>query len=146
MSNISTEALELLTAMMRQAEISCETNTDEQAIEVQILYPKWDDIPDGTEMLVDKKVNYDEVLYKVIQKHNKQATYNPKDATSLFTPIKKDSETGTLDNPIAWVVGMESKEGLYYTENDKLYICIRDSGIGLYYEINALIGTYFEEV
>lgn len=153
MSNISEKALAFLSAIMKQATINCVNNTDEQALEVQALYQNWEDYPDGYEFKKDRdntgvpdRVNHEDVLYKVIQDHTKQSLYNPKDATSLFTPIKKDAETGTIDNPISWVKGMESEEGLYYKENDITYLCTRSSGTGLYYSPSELIGTYFEVI
>lgn len=151
MSNISEEALSYLSAIMKQATINCVNNTDEQALEVQALYQKWEDYPDGYEFKKDRdntgvpdRVNHEDVLYKVIQDHAKQSTHNPKDATSLFTPIKKNTETGTIDNPISWVSGMECEKGLYYKENSIIYLCTRSSEIGLYYSPSELIGTYFE--
>lgn len=153
MGFISDGALKFLEAIIKQATINCSTNTDEQALEVQALYQNWKDYPDGYEFKADRdgkgnpdRVNYFGVLYKIIQDHTKQSTYNPKDATSLFTPIKKETETGTIDNPITWVSGMECEEGLYYIENDVIYLCTRSSGIGLYHSPSALIGTYFEVV
>jgi hypothetical protein len=140
------KTLNRLAAMLTQAQINSEENTDEQALNVQALYKEWENIDEGTELAAGKRVNYLDVLYKVIQTHVKQSSYNPKDATSLFTPIKKETETGTIDNPIAWVQGMEAEEGLYYTENDILYLCTRSSGTGLYYNIVDLVGTYFEVV
>lgn len=87
MSNISDKALQFLNAIMKQAEISCGTNTDEQALEVQILYPNWEDLEDGTTLKVGDRVNYDGILYNVIQEHQKQSTWNPVDAPSLFTKV-----------------------------------------------------------
>ncbi len=145
--------LEKLGAILKQAQINCSDNTDEQALAVQSLYPDWDSFPEGYEFKADRdgkgvpdRVNHEDVLYKVIQDHTKQSLYNPKDATSLFTPIKKDTETGTLENPISWVTGMECEEGLYYKENDVIYLCTRSSGQGLYYSPSELVGTYFEVV
>lgn len=153
MGIISEIALKHMKAMLSQAKINSVENTDEQALEVQSLYTDWESYPDGHKFKKDRdgngtpdRVNHFGVLYKVIQDHTKQSTYNPKDATSLFTPIKKETETGTIDNPISWVSGMESEKGLYYKENDTIYLCIRSSGTGLYYSPSALIGTYFEVV
>lgn len=142
-----------LKSISKQAKINSVDNTDEQALEVQSLYPDWISFPDGHEFKKDRdgkgtpdRVNYFDVLYKVKQDHAKQSTWNPKDTTSLFTPIKKESETGTIDNPISWVSGMECEEGLYYVENDIIYLCTRSSGIGLYYSPSELVGTYFKLV
>ena len=87
MSNISKKALDFLTAIMRQAEISCGTNTDEQALNVQILYPNWEDLEEGTELIAGQRVNYENVLYNVILTHKKQLTWTPPDAPSLFAKV-----------------------------------------------------------
>ena len=87
MSNISQKALDFLSAIMKQAEISCGTNTDEQALEVQILYPNWEDLEDGATLKVGDRVNYDGILYNVIQEHQKQETWNTVDAPSLFAKV-----------------------------------------------------------
>lgn len=87
MSNITEKALKSLRAIMRQAEINSESNTDEQALEVQALYPDWEDLEDGTTLKVGQRVNYLDVLYNVIQEHKKQSTWNPVDAPSLFAKV-----------------------------------------------------------
>lgn len=87
MSNISDKALQFLNAIMKQAEISCVTNTDKQALEVQVLYPEWEDIENGTTLKIGERVNYLEVLYNVIQEHQKQETWNPVDSPSLFAKV-----------------------------------------------------------
>lgn len=87
MSNISEKALDFLCAMMKQAEISCGTNTDEQALEVQVLYPNWEDIEEGAELIAGQRVNYENVLYKVILTHKKQLTWTPPAASSLFAKV-----------------------------------------------------------
>lgn len=88
MSNISEKALRNMQAMMRQAEINSEDNTDEQALEVQSLYPDWEtDFKEGDTLETGIRVNYKEVLYKVLQTHQKQSTWNPVDAPSLFAKV-----------------------------------------------------------
>lgn len=87
MSNITDKALKSLRAIMRQAEINSESNTDEQALEVQALYPNWEDLEDGTTLEVGRRVNYSDILYNVIQEHQKQSTWNPVDAPSLFAKV-----------------------------------------------------------
>ena len=87
MSNITEKALNNMRAMMRQAEINSETNTDEQALEVRVLYPEWENFEEGYTFSVGNRVNYQNVLYKVLQTHQKQETWNPKDAPSLFAKV-----------------------------------------------------------
>lgn len=87
MSNITEKALTSLKAMMRQAEINSESNTDEQALEVQALYPNWEDLEEGTELVAGQRVNYENVLYNVILTHKKQFTWTPSNAPSLFAKV-----------------------------------------------------------
>ena len=134
--------------MVSQAKISAAGNTDERAYAVKTLYDCWADIPVGTMLPAGKIVLHsDGVLYRVKegQRHGKQATWAPDVSPSLFTPIPKASETGTQDNPITWVEGMESEEGKYYTDEDVLYLCIESSGIGLYGKPKDL-ARYFSPV
>lgn len=144
MGFITDNAIEILKAIFRQAEINCDTNTDEQALEVQRLYPNWEDIEEGTELVEGNRVNYEGVLYNVKQTHNKQVTWTPKDASTLFTPTHGVTE-GTIDNPIVWVLGMEAEKDLYYIDEDIKYLCIESSGVGLYAQPKDL-ARYFQVV
>ena len=76
-----------LDAVLLQAKMNAESNTDEQAYKVRTLYENWEDLADDTEITQGKFLNYEEVLYKCLQKHNKQATWTPKDAPSLFAKV-----------------------------------------------------------
>lgn len=87
MSNITRKALSLLSAIMRQAEINSEGNSDEQALEVQALYPDWELLEEGAELVAGQRVNYKNVLYNVLTTHKKQATWTPTDAPSLFAKV-----------------------------------------------------------
>lgn len=52
-------------------------------------------------------------------------------------------------DPIPWTSGMTAHKGLYYTEDGKTYLCIREdaaTGTELYYKISDLLGNYFEAV
>lgn len=123
--------IDMLKSMTKQSHYDAENNTDEQAVKVKELYPEWEDIKDGERLEEGIRVNHMNVLYKVIQAHDKQSTWNPKDSTSLFSPIDESHE-GTLEDPIPWISGMESEYGLYYTDEGITYLCIESSGVGLY--------------
>lgn len=88
MGLLTEKALDRLNAMMKQATINCASNTDAQALEVQTLYPDWEkDFAPGDTLAKDSRVNYKDVLYKVLQEHQKQETWNPIDTPSLFAPV-----------------------------------------------------------
>lgn len=84
---ITKEKANKLRAIHSQAKFNCVDNTDEQAIQVQSLYPNWEDLEDGTILEEGKRVNYQDVLYKVLSTHEKQATWNPVDANYLFSQV-----------------------------------------------------------
>ena len=145
---ITEKAIEKLKALRKQAEINAAGNTDVQAYETSALYEYWPDIPEGTMLEAGKIVQHsDGILYRVKegQGHQKQSTWSPDVAPSLFTPIPKPEESGTKDNPIAWVEGMESEEGKYYISDGVKYLCIESSGIGLYGK-PADLARYFQLV
>ena len=101
MSNITNKALENMKAMMQQAKFNSENNTDEQALEVQALYPDWSVLPEGYSLKAGYRVNYLEVLYNVLQTHQKQSTWNPVDAHSLFAKVlvPDDNEIPEWEQP-----------------------------------------------
>lgn len=84
---ITQKTLNKLSAMMKQAVISSASNTDEQAIETAALYPEWDELKVGAELVEGSRVNYSGILYKVLSSHHKQEDWNPVDAPSLFAKV-----------------------------------------------------------
>lgn len=58
--------------------------TDEQAIEVQPLYPMW---KEGVAYVAGERVQYGEILYKVLMNHTSQADWTPDVAPSLFAKV-----------------------------------------------------------
>jgi hypothetical protein len=79
--------LERLGAMFSQAQMNAQNNTDEQAVGVPSLYPTWESFDEGITLKNGLRVNYNGVLYKVITEHQKQQTWNPADAPSLFAKV-----------------------------------------------------------
>ena len=58
--------------------------TDEQALEVPVLYPVW---KENTAYEAGTRVLYNEVLYKVLINHTSQADWTPDITPSLFTKV-----------------------------------------------------------
>ena len=58
--------------------------SDEDALEAVDLFPRW---TAGTAYAVDDKVRYEEVLYKCLQAHTSQPSWNPVAAASLWAKI-----------------------------------------------------------
>lgn len=57
---------------------------DEQALKASALYPKW---KVGTDYQKDKRVLYNNILYKVLTDHTSQADWTPNAAPSLFAKV-----------------------------------------------------------
>ena len=88
MGFITQKALDRLNAIHKQAKIDCNSNTDAQALETQSLYPDWEtDFAEGDTLEAGARVNYKDILYKVLQTHQKQETWNPAAAASLFAKV-----------------------------------------------------------
>lgn len=65
--------------------------TDEQAVAAPFLFNEWD--PDGVSYKAEvSKVVYDDLLYKCLQDHVSQISWNPKDAVSLWVRIDDPAE------------------------------------------------------
>lgn len=125
---------------LAQAQVS--ELTDDEAKKVPALFPLWE-----TEKAyaVGDRVWYQSSLYKCVQAHTSQSTWNPKDAVSLWANVSEESQEadGSREHPYQWEQGMTSYNGKYYTENGILYLCTRDSGAPLYHPIASLINLYF---
>ena len=58
---------------------------DEEAADYSELFPQWDG--NGIKYTVGFKCRYNGVLYKVLQAHTSQETWNPVDAPGLFAKV-----------------------------------------------------------
>lgn len=64
---------------------------DEQAVSASFLFSEWD--PNGVSYTAEvSKVSYDGLLYKCLQDHVSQQSWNPKDAVSLWVRIDDPAE------------------------------------------------------
>lgn len=114
----------------------------EESLELMDYFPPWQESMD---MPLGYKVSYDGSLYEVIQAHTSQSDWTPDVSPSLFKVVQVEA-SGTIDDPIGWQQGMELFNGLYYTDNGVLYLCNRDSGMGMAYNLADLVGLYVEVV
>lgn len=118
------------------------------------LYPEWDSFEEGYQFTTGTRVNCDDVLWKCITDHAKQANWRPSiNTASLWTAINA-GHAGTIDDPIPVPEALTSFEyewGKYYLEGNTKYICDRQGGkegdtYTLAYKPSALIGHYFSVV
>lgn len=117
--------------------------TDNQALSVKELYPKWEDKVNTT-IEAGYITLYNDNLWKARQTHTALEIYPPSlDTASLYEVIVKTHE-GTIEDPIPYTPPMDIFEGKYYIQFDVLYKCTRDSGTALTHDLFDLRGTYVE--
>ncbi len=78
--SIISEARELRAQFLKLREMA----TDEMSLQVPNLYPVW---KKDVNYVVDERVLYNEILYKVLQAHTSQADWTPDVAPSLFAKV-----------------------------------------------------------
>ena len=143
------ERLKRAKEFRKMSMISADSLPDTQAAEVKTLYPVW---KEGQAVSVDARRYYPptDMLYKCSQAHTTQADWTPDVATSLWTPLDVE-HTGTLEDPIPAVSGMEYVKGKYYSEDGTIYLMNREGmvdgeSIVLHFLPSQLVGQYFEVV
>lgn len=141
-----TERALQLRPVIEQAAQSLEDAVALTAVE---LFPQWKELVTN-EVQVEKgfRFQYDSKLYRTEQpEYTFVETYVPGSAgtESLFSKVD-ETHAGTIDDPIPYEKNMEIYNGLYYSQYDVVYLCIRDSGQPLYHDLSALVGTYVEVV
>lgn len=127
-------------------EITTFSNND--ALKVKDLFDDWINYTaDGAGNLkVGQIVKTADGLWRVRQEHKAQKHYAPSIHTaSLYERIVKD-HAGTMEDPIPYAPPMEIFNGKYYTQDDVLYLCTRDSGQALTHNLSELVGLYVEVV
>ena len=68
---------------------------DAEALSLQILYKDWEK-QIGRELTVGEYINYDKVLYKVLQQHIAQEEWKPDVSPSLFAKVLVDPTGETI--------------------------------------------------
>lgn len=124
------------------------------ALGVQDLYPIWGEkgAELGKTVQVGFRLNFKQeseeeyTLYEVIQEHGLSENWMPGVGTDSLYKVVQEEHAGTLEDPIPWKQGMELENGLYYTDKDVLYKCIRDSGQGMKFDLADLVAGGFVEV
>lgn len=119
--------------------------TDAQALTVPGIYRAWESYI-GAEIAANVRITYGGELWRTVQAHTVQAIYPPGvDTASLYTRID-ETHAGTLDDPIPYSGNMELLEGMYYTQDNAIYLCTRSTGQPVYHALSELVGIYVEVI
>jgi hypothetical protein len=117
--------------------------TDNEALSVKEMYPKWED-KIGSTIEVGFITLYGGNLWKARQNHTALEVYPPSVATGALYEVVVYQHEGTMEDPIPYTPPMEIYEGKYYTQYDVLYRCTRSSGTALSHDLYDLRGHYVE--
>lgn len=130
------EALEIL--LLQQ--INTLDVDDQTALRMRQLYPEW---AAGNSYSVGFKVHREGKLWRAIQAHTSQTGWEPENVPALWEQIN-ETHSGTETDPIPYDGNRALTAGLYYYQDGKIYLCIRDTGTAVYHPLAELVGLYVE--
>lgn len=136
-------AMQILTEEIK-ADINTMSLGNKEALEVKEFYPEWS--ADSVEVKKGERYLCDNLLWEVVQNHTTQESWKPSLATASLWKVVDEEHAGTQEDPIPYNPPMEIFKDKYYTQNEVLYKCTRNSGIPLSHDLSALIGLYVETV
>ena len=113
---------------------------DNTALRMAEFYPEW---AAGQAYTAGYKTQNNGKLWRCLQAHTAQTGWEPENAASLWTEIC-ESHDGTKYDPIPYNGNMALQSGKYYTQNNILYLCNRDTVNPVYNALAELVGLYVE--
>ena len=119
--------------------------SDSEALDRMIVIFDWERYI-GKVLKYGQVVVYDDKVWRVRQEHPVLEVYPPSLNTASMYEVIEIIPTGEKDDPIPYTPPMEIFEGKYYSEDNMLYLCSRDSGTALTHRLADLVGIYVEKV
>lgn len=134
-----------LRSVIEQATQSLDDNT---ALTAVCLHPEW--MPDtaytnDAGRPVGFKVQRNGKLWRLRQEHTSAITWEPENVPSLWEQIN-ETHTGELNDPIPYEGNMALENKKYYTQDNVIYLCTRDTVNPVYNNLADLVGLYVEIV
>ena len=126
--------------MLVRQQINTITVDDNTALRMVEFYPEWSA---GQAYTAGYKAQRGGKLWRCLQAHTAQTGWEPENAASLWTEIC-ESHDGTKYDPIPYNGNMALQSGKYYTQNNILYLCNRDTVNPVYNALAELVGLYVE--
>ncbi len=122
--------------------------SDAQARTCKLIYQQWFNLI-GTTATPGQRFLYGETLFKVradASEHTFSREWEPGVMTASLYEAIDDEHAGTLDDPIPFIQPMQIYKDKYYSQNGKVYLCTRNSGQPLAFNLADLVGLYVTEV
>lgn len=136
-------AMQILTAETKD-NINTMSLSNKEALEVKEFYPEWSAA--SVEVKKGERYQYNNLLWEVVQSHTTQESWKPGLETASLWKVVDEEHAGTQEDPIPYNPPMEIFKDKYYTQNEVLYKCTRNSEISLSHDLSALVGIYVETV
>ena len=97
--------------------------TDKQALRAVAIYPKWKVGAVFKEDDVGKRVRHNGKIYRIVSPHTAMEHYPPdsEGVLALYRPVDV-AHSGTADDPIPFVYGMDVASGLYYAYENEVWL------------------------
>ena len=119
-----------------------------QARTCKLIYQQWSNLI-GTTATPGQRFLNGETLFKVradTSEHTFSREWEPGVMTASLYEAIDDEHAETLDDPIPFIQPMQIYKDKYYSQNGKVYLCTRDSGKPLAFNLADLVGLYVTEV
>lgn len=133
---------EEVTALLIKQQINTLAVDDTTALRMVEFYPEW---AAGVAYSVGYKVQRSGKLWRCMQAHTAQTSWEPENAASLWEQIC-ETHDGSKYDPIPYDGNMALENGKFYTQNGVLYKCTRDTVNPVYNPLAELVGLYVETV
>lgn len=132
--------IEEITSLFISQQINTLTVDDNTALRMKDFYPEW---IEGISYEPGFKVHRNGKLWRALQAHTSQSTWEPENVTSLWEVIN-ETHSGTIDDPIPYNGNMTLNLGKYYIQNNQIYLCHRDTVNPVYNSLYDLIDIYVD--
>lgn len=138
-----------VTNMLIARQINTLSVDDNTALRMRAFYPEWEPGTDYTrdaDRPAGYKVRHGDKLWKLRTEHTSQTGWEPGNiGTETLWEQVNETHAGTIDDPIPYNGNMVLVNGKYYTQNDIICLCTRDTQIPVYNALADLVGLYVEE-
>lgn len=139
-------SLEEVLNISLKAQVNTLEVADDVALKMIDYYPTFSESV-GKNVSMGYKFTYEGKLYKVIQSTlTIQAHYPPMAGTESLYAVINEQYDGDIYDPIPYESNMALENGKYYTQDNILYLCNRDTGNPVYNPLKDLVGLYVEVV
>ena len=128
---------EVLSLLLRQ-QINTICVDDQTALRMLAYYPEW---ATGQSYTDGCKIQHNGNLCRCIQSHTSQSGWEPENTPNLWEVIH-ETYAGDIYDPIPYSGNMALTEGLYYTQNHTLYLCVRSTEHPVYHTLHELTDLY----